>query len=220
MTIYLPTNKVTWLQLLALTFILVLNDSSCQEFPQAVQQPRKHKSTSIAMDKHLKELDEYENKKKAKPKYQYAKVEADGRVHVNGVDIPTLEAQAQAQAAVSGATSGQDLASMTTGVGPTRRQAQITRTQVTGRDNNMKHSQHGKHVLNANIMEGDDYVQRNASMPDFDGRLRRLTTTAAEDAMNAIPLDTSLSLYVEPEDGYFSEKAHPNFSFLLSMFLR
>ena len=159
------------------------------------------------MDKHLKELDEYENKKKAKPKYQYAKVEADGRVHVNGVDIPTLEAQAQAQAAVGGATSGQDLASMTTGVGPTRRQAQITRTQVTGRDNNMKHSQHGKHVLNANIMEGDDYVQRNASMPDFDGRLRRLTTTAAEDAMNAIPLDTSLSLYVEPEDGYFSEKA-------------
>ena len=162
MTIYLPTNKVTWLQLLALTFILVLNDSSCQEFPQAVQQPRKYKSTSIAMDKHLKELDEYENKKKAKPKYQYAKVEADGRVHVNGVDIPTLEAQAQA--AVGGATSGQDLASTTKGVGPTRRQAQITRTQMTARDNNMKLSQHGKHILNADIIEGDDYVQANASM--------------------------------------------------------
>ena len=194
------SRRVAWLQLFALIVILAFDDGySQEEFPQAVQRPQKYKSTSITMDKHLKELEELERKKKAKPKYQYAKVEADGRVHVNG--IPIMENQA---------TANTDTGGIYTRKGTMKKRP--TTPMVTNEKSmhfNDIIKEPREHPLSVNNITDDDYVQMNTPTTSdhrSSGGSRRLTT-AAEDAMNAIQLDPSLTLYVEPEDGYFSEKA-------------
>ena len=187
------SKPVALLRLLALALILSFKDSFCQEFPQVVQRPQKHKSTSVTMDKHLKELEELEKKKERKPKYQYAKVEADGRVHVNGVDIPITETQATTSASTNAIST---------------EKATAKRTPIARME--MKQSKLREDLQTVSNMVDDDYVEMNTTTSTTTsgyGSVGRRLTTPAEDAMNAIPLDGSLTLYVEPEDGYFSEKA-------------